>query len=39
MTTINDVWAAYAEAKGRWTGCNWPTHYGSLGLDLDSVSS
>ena len=39
MTTINDVWVAYDEAQGRWSGCNWPTHYGSLGLDLDGVSS
>jgi len=39
MTTINDVWVAYEEAQGRWSGCNWPTHYGSLGLDLDGVSS
>src|SRR5690348_5932252 len=39
MATINDVWAAYEEAQGRWSGWNWPTHYGSLGLDLDGVSS
>jgi hypothetical protein len=39
MTTINDVWVAYAEAQGHWSGCNWPTHFGSLGLDLDGVSS
>jgi hypothetical protein len=39
MTTINDVWVAYEEAQGRWSGCNWPTHYGSLGLDLDGISS
>ena len=39
MATINDVWAAYEEAHGHWSGCNWPTHYGSLGLDLDDVSS
>jgi hypothetical protein len=39
MSTINDVWVAYDEAQGCWSGCNWPTHYGSLGLDLDSVSS
>ncbi len=39
MGTINDVWVAYDQAQGRWTGCNWPTHYGSLGLDLDGVSS
>lgn len=39
MTTINDVWVAYDEAHGRWSGCNWPTRYGSLGLDLEGVSS
>lgn len=39
MTTINDVWVAYDEARGRWSGCNWPTHYGNLGVDLDGVSS
>jgi hypothetical protein len=39
MTTIKDVWVAHEEARGRWSGCNWPTHYGSLGLDLDGVSS
>ncbi|HJT76791.1 MAG TPA: hypothetical protein VJ739_06275 [Gemmataceae bacterium] len=39
MTTINDVWVAHEEAHGRWSGCNWPTHYGSLGLDLEGVSS
>jgi hypothetical protein len=39
MTTSNDVSVAYEEAQGRWSGCNWPTHYGSLGLDLDGVSS
>lgn len=39
MTTINDIWSAYDEAAGRWTGCNWPTHFGSIGLNLDGVSS
>ena len=39
MTPMNDVWVAYQEAHGRWSGCNWPTHYGSLGLDLDGISS
>jgi hypothetical protein len=39
MATINDVWDAYEEAHGRWSGCNWPTHYGTLGLDLDGISS
>jgi hypothetical protein len=39
MTTINDIYAAYDEAQGQWFGCNWPTHYGSLGLDLESISA
>lgn len=39
MSTINDVWLAYREAHGSWSGCDWPTHYGSLGLDLQGVSS
>jgi hypothetical protein len=39
MATINEVWVAFEEAQGRWSGCNWPTRYGSLGLDLDGVSS
>jgi hypothetical protein len=39
VTTINDVWTAYDEGAGQWTGCNWPTHVGQLGLDLDGVSA
>jgi hypothetical protein len=39
MATLNDVWDAYEEAQGCWSGCDWPTHYGTLGLDLDGVSS
>ncbi len=39
MVTIDDVRVAYEGARGRWSGCNWPTHYGSFGLDLDGVSS
>lgn len=39
MTTLNDVRVAYEEAQGRWSGCSWPTHYGSVGMDLDGVSS
>jgi hypothetical protein len=39
MTTITDIRAAYEEAKGRWTGCDWLTHYGCLGLDLAGVTS
>jgi hypothetical protein len=39
MTTINDVWIAYEEAHGRWSGCNWSTRYGRVGMDLNGVSS
>jgi len=39
MATINDVWTAYEEARASWSGCNWPTHYGGLGLDLKDLSS
>ena len=39
MSTINDIWDAYEDAQGRWIGCNWRTHYGSVGLDLHGVSS
>jgi hypothetical protein len=39
MPTINDVWQAYERAHGRWSGCDWQTGYGSLGLDLAGVSS
>ena len=39
VTTIHDVRAAYEEGDGQWTGCNWPTHVGRLGLDLDGISA
>jgi hypothetical protein len=39
MTTINDIWDAYEKATGQWRGCNWLTHYGRLGLDLNGISS
>jgi hypothetical protein len=39
MATISEVWAAYEQARGRWSGCDWPTRFGSLSLDLEGVSS
>lgn len=39
MATLAEVWAAYEQARGRWSGCDWPTHFGRLGLDLEGVSS
>lgn len=38
MTTMQEVRAAYEAARGQWTACDWPTHYGCLGLDLEGVS-
>jgi hypothetical protein len=39
MTTINDIWTAYDDAESRWTGCDWPTHFGCLDLNLDGISA
>lgn len=39
MATISEVWVTYERARGRWSGCDWPTRFGSLGLDLKGVSS
>jgi hypothetical protein len=39
MATIGEVWAAYEKARGRWSGCDWPTRFGSQRLDLEGVSS
>jgi hypothetical protein len=39
MSSILDVRVAYEHAQGRWSGCSWPTRYGSLGFDLDGVSA
>ena len=36
---VDELRAAYQEARSRWTGCDWATRYGYLGLDLDGVSS
>jgi hypothetical protein len=39
MATINDVWTAYDNATGRWTGCHWRARYGELRLNIKGVSS
>jgi hypothetical protein len=33
--TLEDIERAYEEGAGRWTGCDWPTHFGPSGLDLN----
>ena len=37
--SAQELWALFEEAKGQWTGCAWPTHYGCLGLNLNGVRS
>jgi len=32
---MEDVTRAYEEATGTWTGCDWPTVFGSAGLNLE----
>lgn len=32
---MDDVTRAYEEATGTWTGCDWPTVFGTAGLDLE----
>ena len=39
MANLYEIWAAYAEGEGRWEGCNWPTQFGYLGLDLNGTVS
>lgn len=39
MATIAEIWAAYEQARGCWSGCDWPTRFGSLSLDLEGVTS
>lgn len=37
--TLMEIEQAFKEAKGTWTGCDWPTHFGSSGLDLNGWTS
>jgi hypothetical protein len=30
---------AYEQARGTWTGCDWPTSFGQTGLDLNGITS
>jgi hypothetical protein len=39
MATINDIWTSYDDAESRWTGCDWPTHFGCIDLDLDGIAA
>jgi hypothetical protein len=37
--TAEEVRAAYLRAAGRWAGCDWPTRFGSAGLNLEGLDS
>jgi hypothetical protein len=36
---VDDIVASFAEAEGRWTGCDWPTRFGKTGLDLNGMTA
>src|SRR6516225_3596486 len=36
---IEEVCRAYEEGAGAWTGCDWPTRFGTVGLDLKGWKS
>jgi hypothetical protein len=37
--TVGAIRQVYANAVGRWTGCDWSTEFGSLGLDLNGFTA
>jgi len=36
---VKEVVEAFAEAAGRWTGCDWPTRFGRSRLDLNGYTA
>jgi hypothetical protein len=36
---IEEVYRAYEEGTGLWTGCDWPTRFGATGLDLNGYAA
>jgi hypothetical protein len=36
---ITAIEQAYLSARGRWSGCDWPTHFGKTGLNLDGLKA
>ncbi len=39
LRNLDEVRRAYEEMAGTWTGCDWPTRFGAVGLDLNGWSS
>jgi hypothetical protein len=35
----DEILRAFLQGCGQWTGCNWPTHFGTTGLDLCQIMS
>jgi len=36
---LGEIARAYDEAIGTWTGCDWPTQFGRMGLDLNGCTA
>jgi len=36
---VDDIVESFAEAAGKWTGCDWPTRFGKTGLDLNGITA
>jgi hypothetical protein len=37
--TVQQISLAFTQAAGAWTGCDWPTEFGSAHLNLNRLSS
>jgi hypothetical protein len=37
--TLDQIWAAYHEGAGTWTGCDWPTAVGKSRLNLNGMKA
>src|SRR5262245_39103043 len=33
----SEITSAFLDAVGKWSGCHWPTQFGSLGLNLQGL--
>jgi hypothetical protein len=39
VADLEAVKAAYQKGAGSWTGCDWPTHFGKSGLNLNGMDA
>lgn len=35
---VDEIHTAFGQARGTWTRCDWPTHFGQCGLDLHGLT-